>query len=53
MPGEAMGSGDGPALGYIAALQAFDLQFPSFEHDTHGIEILDGNYRGPRFPADS
>lgn len=44
MPGEEVGSADGPALSYLAALEAFDGRFPGFEHDTHGIEVVDGEY---------
>jgi lysine decarboxylase/arginine decarboxylase len=49
MPGEALGAEDGPVLRYLAALQAFDRQYPAFAHDTHGIENVDGDYRGMRF----
>lgn len=45
MPGENAGAADGPILGYLQALQAFDRQFPGFAHDTHGVETEDGNYR--------
>jgi arginine/lysine/ornithine decarboxylase len=45
MPGEALGSPDGPVLGYLKALEAFDRQFPGFAHDTHGVELVDGSYR--------
>jgi len=45
MPGEAAGSADGPVLGYLKALEAFDRQFPGFTHDTHGIEVTDGTYQ--------
>ncbi|GAN81622.1 Orn/Lys/Arg family decarboxylase [Acidocella aminolytica] len=51
MPGEALGALDSPVLRYLGALQAFDQQFPSFEHDIHGIEVLDGEYRAMRFLA--
>lgn len=49
MPGEVLGTIDGPVLRYLAALQAFDRQFPAFAHDTHGIEAVAGEYRGMRF----
>lgn len=39
MPGEVA---DGAALKYLQALEKFDLSWPSFEHDTHGIEVEDG-----------
>ncbi len=45
MPGEATGPADGAALAYLSALEAFDARFPGFEHDTHGIEAIDGKYR--------
>lgn len=44
MPGEKTGPADGPILGYLKALEAFDAQFPGFEHDTHGVEIENGRY---------
>ena len=44
MPGERTGPADGPWLGYLAALQAFDRQFPGFEHETHGVEAGGGEY---------
>lgn len=45
MPGENAGPADGPLLGYLKTLQAFDRQFPGFAHDTHGVEVdKDGNY---------
>ena len=45
MPGENAGDADGPLLGYLKALQSFDREFPGFCHDTHGVEVEDGNYR--------
>jgi arginine decarboxylase len=45
MPGENAGDGDGPFLGYLKALEAFDRRFPGFAHDTHGVEAEDGVYR--------
>ena len=48
MPGEFFGPADGPILGYLKALEAFDRAFPGFGHDTHGIEIQDGVYYGTR-----
>ena len=44
MPGENAGAADGPILGYLKALQAFDRRFPGFGHDTHGVEVKDGTY---------
>ncbi|WP_321854568.1 Orn/Lys/Arg family decarboxylase [Paraburkholderia tropica] len=45
MPGENAGDADGPFLGYLKALEAFDRRFPGFAHDTHGVEAEDGVYR--------
>ena len=45
MPGENAGPADGPLLGYLRALEQFDLRFPGFTHDTHGVEVEDGVYR--------
>lgn len=44
MPGENAGPADGPVLGYLKALEAYDLRFPGFAHDTHGVEVEDGRY---------
>jgi arginine decarboxylase len=44
MPGEAVGQSDGPILGYLSALEAFDRQYPGFVHDIHGVEVTDGRY---------
>jgi arginine decarboxylase len=45
MPGENAGAADGPFLGYLKALERFDLHFPGFTHDTHGVEVEDHVYR--------
>lgn len=45
MPGENAGPADGPLLGYLKALEAYDRRFPGFTHDTHGVEVEDGVYR--------
>ena len=45
MPGENAGPADGPLLGYLKALENFDLSFPGFTHDTHGIESEAGVYQ--------
>lgn len=45
MPGENAGDAEGPILGYLKALEAFDRRFPGFTHDTHGVEVEDGLYR--------
>jgi arginine decarboxylase len=44
MPGESTGPADGPYLGYLRALWAWDKRFPGFGHDTHGVENRDGTY---------
>jgi len=44
MPGESTGPNDGPYLGYLRALAAWDKRFPGFGHDTHGVENRDGVY---------
>lgn len=44
MPGENAGPADGPLLGYLKALQAFDRKFPGFTHDSHGVENVNGEY---------
>jgi len=44
MPGEETGPADGPYLGYLRALCAWDHRFPGFGHDTHGVENRDGVY---------
>ena len=44
MPGENAGELDGPALGYLKALEAYDRSFPGFGHDNHGVEVEKGTY---------
>ena len=44
MPGESTGPDDGPYLGYLRALAAWDERFPGFGHDTHGVENREGDY---------
>ncbi len=43
-PGERTGTQDGPILQYLASMQDFDGRFPGFEHDTHGVEVINGEY---------
>ena len=43
-PGERTGEQSGPILQYLKSLQDFDRQFPGFEHDTHGVENVRGEY---------
>ena len=45
MPGENAGDAQGPLLGYLKALEAFDAEMPGFTHDTHGVEVEAGRYR--------
>ncbi len=44
MPGETAGAANGPWIGYLKALQGWDHAFPGFGHDTHGVEVEDGEY---------
>jgi lysine decarboxylase/arginine decarboxylase len=43
-PGEQAGKLAGPILQYLKCLQDFDNRFPGFSHDTHGIEMVNGEY---------
>jgi len=42
MPGENTGAGNGPYVGYLKALRDWDRRFPGFGHETHGVEVRDG-----------
>jgi len=44
MPGERTGKNNGPILSYLRALEEFDRKFPGFEHDSHGVEVIDHDY---------
>jgi len=44
MPGERIGPKDGPILRYLRSLEEFDRMFPGFEHDSHGVDVVDGDY---------
>jgi len=44
LPGERAGDQNGPVLTYLKGLQDFDNQFPGFGHDTHGVEVVNGQY---------
>lgn len=44
MPGESAGPADGPFVGYLRALRDWDRRFPGFGHETHGVEVEDGEY---------
>ncbi|MEB0026008.1 Orn/Lys/Arg decarboxylase N-terminal domain-containing protein [Pseudomonas sp. MH9.2] len=39
MPGEAVGADKRAIIDYLLAMEQFDVCFPGFEHDNHGIEI--------------
>lgn len=43
-PGENTGKKNGPILLYLKSLQDFDRRFPGFEHETHGVERIKGEY---------
>jgi lysine decarboxylase/arginine decarboxylase len=43
-PGEMTGDLRGPLLQYLKSMQDFDARFPGFEHDTHGVENIKGEY---------
>jgi len=43
-PGERTGKQKEPLLQYLKSMQDFDRQFPGFEHDTHGVENVKGEY---------
>jgi lysine decarboxylase/arginine decarboxylase len=43
-PGERTGARKEPVLQYLLSMQDFDKRFPGFEHDTHGIENVNGVY---------
>ncbi len=44
MPGECAGPADGPYIGYLKALRAWDRAFPGFGHETHGVEVHAGEH---------
>ncbi|MBR7124278.1 MAG: hypothetical protein IKC93_05370 [Candidatus Methanomethylophilaceae archaeon] len=44
MPGERIGDSSDPMIMYMHTLQEFDRKFPGFEHDSHGIEVIDHDY---------
>ncbi|MGG8410100.1 hypothetical protein ACM614_27835 [Streptomyces sp. 12297] len=39
MPGESLGTPDGPLLRYLGALEAFDRAFPGFGSEAHGVTV--------------
>ncbi|MEX9845764.1 arginine decarboxylase [Providencia rettgeri] len=44
LSGESFGDKNSPHIGYLHSLQAWDSEFPGFEHETEGTEIIDGQY---------
>jgi arginine decarboxylase len=44
MPGENVGSEDGPWLGYLRTLQEWGKTFPGFEKEVEGAQFRDGEY---------
>jgi arginine decarboxylase len=44
MSGENFGAGDSPHIKYLEILGKFDAQFPGFEHEVEGAEVVDGVY---------
>ncbi|PSU55535.1 arginine decarboxylase [Photobacterium phosphoreum] len=44
MGGENFGDDTSPQIQYLKALEAWDAEFPGFEHETEGAEIEDGKY---------
>ncbi|WP_340610909.1 arginine decarboxylase [Xenorhabdus bharatensis] len=44
MSGENFGDKNSPQISYLHALQKWDHEFPGFEHETEGTEIINGIY---------
>ncbi|MDD3885563.1 MAG: arginine decarboxylase [Victivallaceae bacterium] len=44
MSGERFGTDDCPQIGYLHALEAWDREFPGFEHVTEGSTVENGRY---------
>ncbi|GAB1439666.1 arginine decarboxylase [Providencia sp.] len=44
LSGESFGDKNSPHIGYLHSLQSWDSEFPGFEHETEGTEIIDGQY---------
>ncbi|MFD7660268.1 arginine decarboxylase, partial [Actinosynnema sp. NPDC059797] len=44
VPGERVGSADGPLPRYLRVLEAFDQRFPGFASETHGVHHEGGRY---------
>ena len=45
MSGEKFGTEDSPQIEYLKALNDYDRNFPGFEHDTEGVDVIDGEYQ--------
>ena len=45
MSGENFGDAESPQIEYLKALNDYDRNFPGFEHDTEGLEVVDGEYQ--------
>jgi arginine decarboxylase len=45
MSGENFGDAESPQIEYLKALNDYDRNFPGFEHDTEGVEVVDGEYQ--------
>ncbi|GEM74540.1 arginine decarboxylase [Vibrio sagamiensis] len=44
MSGENFGNDDSPQITYLHCLEVWDKEFPGFEHETEGTEVIDGMY---------
>lgn len=44
LSGENFGDKNSPHIRYLYGLQAWDQEFPGFEHETEGTEVIDGQY---------
>lgn len=44
MSGENFGDAQSPMIAYLHALEAWDKEFPGFEHVTEGAKVMDGKY---------
>lgn len=42
--GERFGKDESDAISYLSALQEWDNTFPGFEHETEGVQSIDGTY---------
>ena len=44
MSGESFGESSSPQITYLRSLEVWDKEFPGFEHETEGTEVVDGVY---------